>query len=244
MTHNNTVLSSGSVVRILVIVPARSGSKGVVDKNIKMLGGKPLLQWTADAIDSAGLANSLAILSTDSSRYAEIGMSLGLQVPFLRPAECAGDSAAALQVIEHALAWFQRDYGYLPALTMWLQPTSPFRSAAIIQQALLMCAEQQADAVIGCKEIHRDLTTLFRCENGFLMSLDSNRPTQTSRQQSRPLLTPNGAIYLCKTQCLLEQKSFYPPKTRPLVMSSIQSLDIDTEDDWAMAEAFINQGLV
>lgn len=232
------------MVRILMIVPARSGSKGVVDKNIKLLGGKPLLQWTADAIDLARLVNSLAILSTDSPQYAEIGKSLGLQVPFLRPVECAGDSASALQVIEHALAWFQNDYGYLPEQTMWLQPTSPFRSAAIIHQAVSILVEQQANAVIGCKEIHRDLTTLFRYEKGYLMPVDSNRPTQTSRQQSKSLLTPNGAMYLCKTKYLLEQKTFYPPRTLPLVMRAIESLDIDTEEDWAMAEAFIKQGLV
>jgi CMP-N,N'-diacetyllegionaminic acid synthase len=232
------------MIQTFIVIPARSGSKGVIDKNIKLLGGKPLLQWTVEAIGTSGIENSLAILSTDSSHYAEIGKSLGLQVPFLRPAECAGDSASALQVIEHAVKWFRSEYGYLSEQTMWLQPTSPFRSAAIIHQAVSILIEQQAKAVIGCKEIHRDLTTLFHCEKGYLVPVDSSRPTQTSRQQSKSLLTPNGAMYLCKTKYLLEQKTFYPPKTLPLVMGAIESLDIDTEEDWAMAEAFIKQGLV
>lgn len=233
-----------NMIQTFIVIPARSGSKGVIDKNIKSLGGKPLLQWTVEAIGASGLEHTLAILSTESAHYAEIGKNLGLHVPFLRPDECAGDSASALQVIEHALTWFLNEYGYLPAQTMWLQPTSPFRSATIIQQAVLILAEQQVDAVIGCKEIHRDLTTLFRCENGFLMPLDNRRPTQISRQQSKPLLTPNGAMYLCKTDYLLQQKSLYPPKTVPLLMGVIQSLDIDTQEDWVMAEAFIKQGLV
>lgn len=228
----------------LIIIPARSGSKGLADKNIRVLGGKPLLAWTADAIMQAELPDCLAILSTDAEAYAEIGRRAGLTVPFLRPADCAGDSATALQVIEHALNWFQSAHACLPMQTMWLQPTSPFRSPAIIRQALAMMAEQSVEAVIGCKEIHRDLTTLFRCEDGFLSALNKNQPTQTSRQQIKPLLTPNGAMYLCRTAYLLEHNSFYPEKTVPLLMSAVQSLDIDTEEDWAMAEAFIRQGLV
>lgn len=226
-----------------IIIPARSGSKGIIDKNIKLLGGRPLLQWTTDAINIAQPENALAILSTDSAHYAEIGQRLGVKTPFLRPAECAGDRASALQVIEHALDWFQNAYGYLPEQTMWLQPTSPFRSPTIIQQALTMMIEHQVDAVIGCKEIHRDLTTLFHCEDGFLSALENSKPSQSSRQQIRPLLTPNGAMYLCKSAYLLAQQSFYPQKTAPLIMNAIRSLDIDTDEDWAMAEAFIKQGL-
>lgn len=239
--HHNT----SSAIKTLIIVPARSGSKGLPDKNIKPLAGKPLLQWTSEAIVQAAPPQALAILSTDSPSYAELGRQLGLAVPFLRPCACADDAATALQVIEHALKWFQTEYGYLPEQTMWLQPTSPLRSAAIIVQALAMLDESQLDAVIGCKEIQRDLTTLFRSDDaGYLAALDKNQPTQTSRQHTQPLLTPNGAMYLCKSDYLLAYGSFYPPKTFPLVMDALRSLDIDTEQDWAMAEAFINYGLV
>ena len=103
---------------------------------------------------------------------------------------------------------------------------------------------QQIDAVIGCMAIHRDLTTLFKTEAGFLRPLNKHKPTQTTRQQIEPLLTPNGAMYLCKTAYLLKNQSFYPEKTVPLHMNALQSLDIDNELDWLMAEAFIKQGLV
>lgn len=238
MTHSIPPL------RTLIVIPARSGSKGLPDKNIKLLSGKPLLQWTAEAVAAAAPTRALTLLSTDSPLYAGLGRELGLSVPFLRPADCSGDGASALQVIEHALDWFQRKHAYLPELIMWLQPTSPLRSAHTISTALTMIDDQDCDSVIGCKEIPRDLTTLFQLRDGYLQALDSNRPTQITRQQSQPLLTPNGAMYLCKTELLLSLKSFYPPKTLPLIMNAVQSLDIDTTEDWAMAEAFINTALV
>lgn len=231
-------------IQTLIIIPARSGSKGIPDKNIKFLDGKPLIAWTARAIQKANLSNYVAILSTDSDHYAKVGCDAGLQVPFIRPVECSNDKATALAVIEHALQWFEAEYKYLPEQVMWLQPTSPFRSSAIIEQALDMMERQQADGVIGCKEIHRDLTTLFRSKDGFLTALSDDKAIQTRRQEVEPLLTPNGAMYLCKTVVLQEKKSFYSERTVPLVMDSIMSLDIDTLTDWAMAEAFVKAKLV
>lgn len=231
-------------IKNLVIVPARSGSKGIADKNIKNLCGQPLLSWTVRAIQQANLEQSFAMLSTDSEVYAQIGRDLGLVAPFIRPLEYATDTSSAFDVIEHALRWFEAKYVCQPECIMWLQPTSPFRSSAIIRQALDIMTSQQADAVIGCKEIHRDLTTLFRYDDCFLSPLNSEKPTLTARQLIKPLLTPNGAMYLCKTTHFLENKSFYPERTVPLIMNAIQSLDIDTDEDWAIAEAFVKQGLV
>jgi len=231
------------LIKTLIIVPARSGSKGIPDKNIRLLGDKPLLAWTARAIEKADPGNCVAVLSTDSERYADVGREAGLRVPFIRPADCANDTASALAVIDHALQWFEAEYNYVPEQVMWLQPTSPFRSPAIIEQALATMAQRQADGVVGCKEIHRDLTTLFRTREGFLIALSEER-VQTRRQDVEPLLTPNGAMYLCKTSVLLEKQSFYSERTLPLVMDAIMSLDIDTPIDWAMAEALVNAGLV
>lgn len=233
-----------TAIEILIIVPARCGSKGIPDKNIKSLAGKPLLQWTIDALITANIADSLAILSTDSPMYAELGTHLGLQVPFIRPQRYATDQTPATQVVQHTLGWFGDTYGYLPKYTMWLQPTSPFRSTACIRQAVAMIHQTDVEAVIGCKEIHRDPSTLFRCENGFLSPLDKQAPTQTHRQQIQSLLTPNGAMYLCNSHYLKESASFYPPNTVPLIMNGIQSLDIDSDEDWAIAEAFVQSRLV
>lgn len=231
-------------IETLIIVPARSGSKGIINKNIKPLGQQPLLAWTTAAIRQANLSASLAILSTDSEEYAALGRQFGLHVPFLRPADLASDQTSAMQVVQHALNWFQSVYHYLPLRTLWLQPTSPFRRAEDMSLAIEMMQQNQVDAVIACKEIQRDLSTLFNCENGFLSALDKQKITQISRQQTKPLLTPNGALYLCNTLYLMKNLSFYPEKALPLIMNEIQSLDIDTEIDWAIAEAYISQGLV
>jgi CMP-N,N'-diacetyllegionaminic acid synthase len=231
-------------IQTLIIIPARSGSKGILDKNIKLLDGKPLIVWTIQAIQQAKLGNCLAILSTDSDRYAKVGRDAGLLVPFIRPVECSNDNASALAVVDHALQWFDNEYDYFPEQVMWLQPTSPFRSSAIVEQALAMMASQQADGVIGCREIYRDMTTLFRSDNGFLRPLCDDRAIQTRRQEIEPLLTPNGAMYLCKTEVLQKKKSFYAERTLPLVMDAIKSLDIDTLADWAMAEAFVKAKLI
>jgi N-acylneuraminate cytidylyltransferase/CMP-N,N'-diacetyllegionaminic acid synthase len=190
------------------------------------------------------LENSLALGSTDSDAYANLANKLGLQTPFIRPAEYATDGASAISVVRHALSWFSLHYGYYPQHVMWLQPTSPFRSPAVIRRALDLLQKHEVDAIIGCKEIHRDLTTLFRCEHGYLSALNKSEPMQITRQQSQPLLTPNGAMYLCKTSVLLERNTFYPEKTLPLVMGALSSLDIDSEEDWAMAEAFVEKDLV
>ena len=196
-------------IKQLIVIPARSGSKGITDKNIRTLNGKPLLLWAVDVVKKAKLENCLIILSTDSDKYAEIGSKAGLQVPFLRPVECAGDNVSAVQVAEHALQWFKNEYAYYPEQLMWLQPTSPFRSSSIIRQAIDMLDSQEVDSVITCKEIYRNLSTLFTCNDGYLQSLsNSDHGVHTNRQEIKPLLTPNGAMYLCETAVFLEKKTF------------------------------------
>ncbi|MDD2759816.1 MAG: acylneuraminate cytidylyltransferase family protein [Methylomonas sp.] len=230
-------------IKTLIVVPARSGSKGLKDKNIRSLGGKPLLAWTVEALKEAKIDNFLAILSTDSERYADIGRELGLVVPFLRPDFLASDTSTSQQFLEHAIAWFDSEYGMLPPQTMLLQPTSPFRAPEVISTALSLMEQRGVDGVVACKEIHRDLTTLFHLENDFLSPLDKERGITTNRQQIQPLLTPNGAIYLSKTHELLKNKSFYSKRTIPLLVTSpIENIDIDTQEDWDMAEALIRAG--
>src|SRR5438477_7168262 len=117
-------------MRVLGLIPARGGSKGVPGKNIRMLGGKPLLQYTAEsALRSARLTKT--ILSTDDDRIAEVGRTCGLEVPFIRPAELAEDSTPTLPVIKHALEWME-DQGMRFDAVCLLQPTSPFRKSSDI----------------------------------------------------------------------------------------------------------------
>jgi CMP-N,N'-diacetyllegionaminic acid synthase len=223
----------------LIVVPARGGSKGLPRKNIRSLAGKPLLAWTASAIQKAHLEGAIAVLSTDDEEIAEAGRRCGLLVPFMRPAEHATDEASAEAVALHALDWMKRTSGGAPEALMLLQPTSPFRSAQAIMEADAILAKDPAiDGVIGVRTIHRTLRTLFRMRaDGSLQPLAADDDLLARRQEVDPLYTPNGAMYLVRTAALEAGKGFFPPKCRAIVMDAVASLDIDDETDWRIAEA-------
>ena len=235
-------------IKTLMIIPARSGSKGIIKKNIKPLGGQPLFYWSAYSAELAQINNALLIFSTDSEQYADTAKLYELKIPFIRPERHAQDTTSAFDTAKHAIEWFELEYGYQPEQILWLQPTSPFRSPEIIQQAFNLMKVESPDAVIGCKTIDRNLATLFQQSNmnmkGYLEPLSSTQIHQTRRQDITPLLTPNGAIYLIKTDTLLKHQSFFPEKTLPLPMDAIMSHDIDNETDWLIAEAYINHKIV
>lgn len=235
--------NKSSTIKTLIIIPARSGSKGVPDKNIRPLAERPLLCWTARAVELATIENALVILSTDSEDYKKIAQQCDLMVPFIRPDEYAQDQTSAFATAQHAIQWFEQLYHYQPEQIMWLQPTSPFRSPKIIQQALKLIDETMANCIIGCKAIDRDLTTIFKNENGYLQALSKDSTHQTRRQDISSLLTPNGAMYLIKTNSLLREKHFYPEKTLALPMDAVMSHDIDNETDWQIAQAYIKAKL-
>jgi len=230
---------------LLIVIPARGGSKGLPRKNALKLGDLPLLGWTAAAVRQAELENAQCLLSTDDPELAAIGASVGLEAPFLRPAELATDIAGAVDVALHALSWLEQSRGVRAEYLLWLQPTSPFRPPAALAQALQLLEETPAlDAVIGIKPIYRSLGTLFCQADGDQLE-PLARPAEeiTRRQDVRPLFTPNGALYLIRSTVLREQRSFFPPRSRGLVMDQIASLDIDDPTDWAMAEALVAAGL-
>lgn len=224
--------------RLLIVVPARGGSKGLPRKNVRLLAGRPLLAWTADAVRAAAVPGALAVLSTEDDEVAEVGRAAGLEVPFRRPHEHATDEAGAEAVALHALAWAENKFGAAPESVMLLQPTSPFRSPAAIVEADALLRADAVWGVLGVKAIHRTLATLYRLDDGGrLAPLAAGEVSGARRQDLAPLYTPNGAIYLVRTSALRERRSFFPEGCRALVMDAISSLDIDDEDDWAIAEA-------
>ena len=150
---------------LLIVIPARGGSKGLPGKNSRILGSYPLLKWTTDAIALSGLKNYKCVLSTDDDEIAAIGEGIDLDSPFIRPTELATDSATAVDVACHALDWFTNEKNFRAEYLMLLQPTSPFRPPHIIHEAYSMLHENYTDAVIGVKPIHRNLSTLFYSDN-------------------------------------------------------------------------------
>lgn len=211
----------------LALIPARAGSRGLPGKNLRDLGGKPLIAWTIEAALRAGVADRV-VVSTDGEKIAQIAREFGADVPWLRPAHLATDEATTLDVVLHALA----DLGEYDWLLL-LQPTSPLRTSGDIQAA----GEKRegADAVVSV--CPGKALPLLRYENqdGFLTPLTDMEAT---RRQDMP--TPwllNGAIYWVQTEALRRERSFLPARTRPYVMPISRSVDIDDEDDWTVAEA-------
>jgi CMP-N,N'-diacetyllegionaminic acid synthase len=229
---------------VLIVVPARGGSKGLLRKNARSLGDLPLLGWTAKAVRAAGLANYACMLSTDDEEIAAIGRSVGLDVPFMRPPELATDEASAESVAVHALDWLAAERGIHPAAVMWLQPTSPFRNPESLRQAMAMLAADDTPGVIGVKPVYRSLKTLFNTSPQMdLLPLDAGVESANRRQMLQPLYTPNGALYLVRSGILRSGNSFFPPGIRGIVMDQIASIDIDDSLDWSMAVAIAAAGL-
>lgn len=230
--------------KLLIVIPARGGSKGLPGKNSRILGSYPLLKWTTDAIALSGLENYQCVLSTDDEEIAAIGKNIGLHVPFLRPAELSSDTASAVDVSYHALEWFRNEKKFCAEYLMLLQPTSPFRPPHIIHEAYSMLQENYIDAVIGVKPIHRNLSTLFYTDNQQNMTpLDNQAELITRRQDVRTIYTPNGAMYAIKSDTLEKQKTLFPNNNRGIILDQIQSHDIDDSTDWAMAESYVHSQL-
>lgn len=221
---------------ILGLITARGGSKGIPRKNLADLNGKPLIAWTIEA----GLkSNDLdrVIVSTDDQEIAVVARQYGAEVPFMRPAELAADRSAHIPVIQHALQWVEKACGRLPEYVCLLQPTSPFRTAEHINQAVALLREKTADAVVGvCEAKTHPFLTRKIDEHGLLQPFMSIPSGYLRRQDFPPAYEINGAIYLCRSSIVMKEETLLPEKTRAFVMDEKASLDIDTPDDLAYAK--------
>jgi N-acylneuraminate cytidylyltransferase/CMP-N,N'-diacetyllegionaminic acid synthase len=229
---------------LLIIVAARGGSKGLPRKNTRRLRDLPLLGWTAEAVRRAELNGAVCLLSTDDSEIAEIGREVGLEAPFRRPAELATDTATAQAVALHALDWLAQERGVRATAVMWLQPTSPFRGPACLREAVSLMERERCAGVLGVKAVHRTLATLFHAGPDMsLTPVDPAAEAVSRRQDARTLYTPNGALYLVSAATLRKDVTFFPPSCRGIEMDAVASLDIDSAEDWEIAQAISAAGL-
>jgi N-acylneuraminate cytidylyltransferase/CMP-N,N'-diacetyllegionaminic acid synthase len=227
---------------LLILVPARGGSKGLPGKNTRPLGGLPLLAWTARTIAASGVA-ARAVLSTDDPGIAEVGRAHGLEAPFLRPAALATDTAGSFEVVEHAVDWLAREAGYRPSAVMLLQPTCPFRRPERLRQAMALLGQPDTDGVVGVRRIDRSLSVMYREDGGGVLEPLAAWDDRIRRQDVRPLLTPSGTLYLVTAAALATHRRLFPPRLRPLPTDAVEAIDIDTAEDWALAEAVVAAGL-
>lgn len=223
-------------MRILALIPARGGSKRLPGKNIRLLGGKPLIAWSIDT--AKGMPKICDILvSTDDPLIADIARGAGALVPWLRPAELASDIAGSADVAIHALDWYEREHGTVDGLLL-LQPTSPFRSRESLLQGIELFCAHQGSSVIGVSPAESHPAWCFQIDGQKMTPFIDRDGMHLRSQDLPPAYVVNGALYLIDPLYLRSQKRFFDADTLPLVMAEPQeAIDIDTEWDWCVAEA-------
>jgi len=226
--------------KILGIIPARGGSKGIPGKNIRLLNGKPLIYYTVEAARASELIDRL-ILTTDSPEIAEIGKSLGVDAPFLRPPELAQDDTPMLPVLEHAIQHVESG-GWQPEIIVLLQPTAPLRRGEHIRLAVNMLMESKCDSVVSVVEVPRHYVPDFvlKIEEGKLKPfLDA--PLVTRRQDARPAFSRDGTIYVFWRDMFFEKHTIYGDDCRPILIPDHESCNLDTMMDWQEAERMLQE---
>lgn len=231
-------------MKILGVITARGGSKGIPRKNIKELHGQPLIAYTIKAAQESGIFDRI-ILSTDDTEIAGVAKKYGVEVPFMRPAELAQDSTPHLPVLQHAISWLKENQNYQPDVVILLQPTAPLRQAWHIKEALELFMAKEADSVVSMSEIPGHFSPYWAVaedETGWAKLLTSQDPLhkRIPRRQSFPKKTyyHNGAIYLFKTELLSnpDDPNFYGDKAVIYPMEEKYSVNIDNPEDWNLAE--------
>ena len=224
-------------MRVLGVVTARGGSKGVPGKNIRPLAGKPLIVWTIEAARGAANVNRL-ILSTDDEAIADVGRSAGIEVPFMRPAELATDTAPTLPVLQHAVAHVEASGDRYDAILL-LQPTNPFRTTALIEGAIERFSNTNADSLISVSRVPAEYNphwTYFRDDSGVLRLATGERAPIPRRQDLPPAFHRDGSIYLMRRDVLMEQQSLYGETVLGYEIEADDFVNIDTLEDWSRAE--------
>lgn len=226
-------------MKIIGVIPARGGSKGVPGKNIKMLGGKPLLGYTADSALNSNLLSKV-VLTTDDSRIAEVGLEFGLEVPFLRPAELALDTSPTLPVIQHVLDFYKNNGEEFDAVCL-LEVTSPFRKKGLIDKAISRFIELDPDALVSVLPIPDTYNPHWAFESdskGYLRIATGEEKIIPRRQELPLTYHRDGSIYLTKSKVIIGG-SLYGETLAYIENDPLYYVNIDTNEDWIAAEEWL-----
>lgn len=229
-------------MKILALIPARGGSKRLPGKNIRLLGGKPLIAWTIESAQRSQVTCDI-LVSTDDSSIAEVAAKLGAMVPWLRPAELATDTATSMDVVLHAMDWYETNHGVIDGLIL-LQPTSPFRKAETICQAAEIFATNGLRPVVSMSPACVHPAWCFQVERDSLTPVFGWDAIKSCSQDLPVIYTLNGAIYLAAPKFLRQYQTFLTADTWPMIINSLmEALDIDTDWDWWLAESAATSGI-
>jgi CMP-N,N'-diacetyllegionaminic acid synthase len=231
-------------MRILAIIPARGGSKGVPGKNIKLLNGKPLLGYTVEvALQSQYLAE--VVVSTEDEQIMEEAKRLGIEFPFIRPTALAQDNTPTIDVIIHALQWFESQNIFFDAVCL-LQVTSPFRTLDFLDKAIAKFISSDCDSLVSVQKVPHEYNPHWTFEvnaEGNLKIATGETEIIPRRQELPKAYHRDGSIYVTKTKVLLQEHSLYGKSTAFIESEPEFYVNIDTLQDWEKAEAMIQNKL-
>ena len=222
--------------KTLAVITARGGSKGIPRKNIKDLGGKPLIAWTIEAVKQSKYLDD-CVLSTDDVEIAEVAKKFGCRAPFMRPAELATDQAKSIPVAQHTLNWLKENEGKEFDYCVILQPTSPFRAGMDIDEAIQKAIDTDADSVMSMVKMVDFSASKLKVLDGDIIKpwQEAEGKQSASRNELKDVYKRNCAIYLTKVPVLMSGDLF-GQTSRAIVMPAARSVDINTPEDFDYAE--------
>ena len=218
---------------VVAIITARGGSKGIPRKNLRELGGKPLIQYTFDAAQSSTLIDEI-VLSTDDEEIANFAIERGISVPFMRPNDLASDEASSRDVLTHALQHISKYDNFI-----LLQPTSPLRTSVHIDEAIATYISRRLNSLVSISKVSQHPNWMYKLEeSGYLTPL--MKETIVSRRQDLSgLFIPTGAIYIREVVDFLASGKIIGDESFGFAMSQESSIDIDTDVDLIVAEQIL-----
>tara|TARA_B110000908_G_scaffold25984_1_gene29962 strand:- start:1370 stop:2062 length:693 start_codon:yes stop_codon:yes gene_type:complete len=229
-------------MRVLAIIPARGGSKGVPGKNIKLLSGKPLIEYTTQVALQSKLLTKVSV-SSDDDKIIEVAKNTGVEVPFKRPSNLSEDATPTLPVIKHALAYYKNIGEEFDAICL-LQVTSPFRTVDFLDNALQKFINEGADSLISVQKVPHEYNPhwTFELNEGGNLKIATGEEKIISRRQDLPTTYHrDGSIYITKTSVILEKNSLYGNTIAYIESKEKNFVNIDTLRDWGKAEEIIKR---
>jgi CMP-N,N'-diacetyllegionaminic acid synthase len=222
-------------MKILALIPARKGSKRVTNKNKRILLDKSLIEWTIDVAKSVNQISNI-LVSSDDPEIVEIALKSGVLAPWLRPDHLSKDESTSAEVALHAVDWFESNVEKIDGLLL-LQPTSPFRSQETLIRGIELFKRSNFDPVIGVSRIKQHPSWAYKVQNDHLVKFLENQHMPYRSQDFAEVYFPTGSFYLVSPSELRNSKSVSILPSLPLVIESFEEcIDIDTEDDFRIAE--------
>lgn len=223
--------------RVLALIPARGGSKGLPGKNTRILCGKPLIAWSIEKAKRSRYLDSV-VVTTDSEEIARVAKAFGAEVPFLRPAEYATETASTYDAIRHALSFMhdrqQREFDYV----VLLEPTAPLREDDDIDRMLekLVSRSDEFDSIVSVGEVTEHPSIMKRLDGAYVMPLIAELEQTSRRQDNQPAYYPYGIAYIAKITTLLDENTFYCKRCTYYPIKRYQNFDIDDIYDFLSVE--------